>query len=64
MLRNFRVEKFHTELVSKSTLFKTLKYVNRESVQTPLLLMDREKIREKVSMIGKNIRNATVQYRF
>jgi ornithine decarboxylase len=62
MLRNFRVEKFHTELVSKSTLFKALKYVNRASVKTPLLLMDREKIREKVSMIGKNIRNSTVFY--
>jgi hypothetical protein len=52
MLRNFRVEKFHTELVTKSTLFKALKYVNKRMVKTPLLLMDKEKVREKVSLIN------------
>jgi ornithine decarboxylase len=62
MLRNFRVEKFHTELVTKSTLFKALKYVNKRMVKTPLLLMDKEKVREKVSLIGKNIRHARVFY--
>lgn len=62
MLRNFKVERFHTELVTKSTLFKALKYVNKRSVRTPLLIMDRDMIREKASTIGKNIRNAQVYY--
>jgi ornithine decarboxylase len=62
MLRSFRLEKHHTELVSKSTLFKALKYVNKKTVKTPLLLMDKEKVREKISMIGTNIRNSRVFY--
>ncbi len=62
MLRTFKVEKFHTELVTKSTFFKALKYVNRKTIKTPLLLMDKEKIKEKVSIIGKNIRNSKVFY--
>lgn len=62
MLRTFKVEKLHTELVTKSTLFKALKYVNKKTFTPPLLLMDKEKIKEKVSMIGKNIRNSKVFY--
>jgi ornithine decarboxylase len=62
MLRTFKVEKYHTELVTKSTLFKALKYVNRKTVKTPLLLIDKDKISEKVSMIGQNIRGAKVYY--
>lgn len=62
MIRTFKVERKHTDLVSKPTLFKALKYVNKKTVKTPLLLMDREKIREKVSMIGKNIMNSKVFY--
>jgi len=60
--RSFRIEKLHTKIVAKATLFKTLKYVNRENVKTPLLLMDKEKIMEKVSRIGKNIKNCRVFY--
>jgi ornithine decarboxylase len=60
--RAFRIEKYHTKLVAKSTLFKTLKYVNRENIKTPILLMDKEKIIEKVSRIGKNIKNSKVFY--
>jgi ornithine decarboxylase len=62
VLRTFKVEKFHTELVTKSTFFKALKYVNKKTIKTPLLLMDKEKIKEKVSIIGKNIRNSKVFY--
>lgn len=62
MIRTFQVEKFHTDLVEKSTLFKALKYVNKKTVKTPLLLMDKEKINEKVSRIGKNISNSRVFY--
>jgi ornithine decarboxylase len=62
MIRKFRVEKIHTELVTKSTLFRALKFVNRRNVKTPILLIDKEKIREKVKMIGRNIRNSKVFY--
>lgn len=62
MLRNFKVGKIHTELVTKPTLFKALKYANKKTIKTPLLLMDREKIREKASIIGKNINNSKVFY--
>ncbi|MEE8329039.1 MAG: type III PLP-dependent enzyme [Thermodesulfovibrionia bacterium] len=62
MLRTFKLEKLHTELVAKSTLFKALKYVNRKTIDPPLLLMDKEKIKEKVSLIGRNIRNSNVFY--
>jgi ornithine decarboxylase len=36
--------------------------VNKKTIKTPLLLMDKEKIKEKVSIIGKNIRNSKVFY--
>jgi ornithine decarboxylase len=62
MVRSFKVEKSHAELVAKSTLFKTLRYLDKGKVQTPFLLVDREKVREKVSLIGRHIRNAKVFY--
>jgi ornithine decarboxylase len=62
MLRTFRVEKYHAKIVSESTLFKTLRYLDRESVNTPFLLVDREKVREKISLIGRHIRNSKVFY--
>ncbi len=62
MLRTFKVEKYHTEIVSKATLFKVLKHLNKRNIKTPFLLVDREKVREKASLIGRNIRNSTVFY--
>ena len=62
MLRTFRVEKHHAEIVSESTLFKALRYLDRESVDTPFLLVDGEKVKEKISMIGEHIRNSKVFY--
>ncbi|MDI6744726.1 MAG: type III PLP-dependent enzyme [Thermodesulfovibrionales bacterium] len=62
MPRTFKVEKYHTDIVSKSTLFKALKYLDRKNIETPFLLMDREKVKEKASLIGQNIRNSTVFY--
>lgn len=62
MLRTFKVEKYHTGIVSKATLFKVLKYLNKKDIKTPFLLMDRDKVREKVSSIGQNIKNSTVFY--
>jgi ornithine decarboxylase len=62
MPRTFKVEKYHTDIVSKGTLFKALKYLDRKNIETPFLLMDREKVREKVSVIGQNIKNSMVFY--
>ena len=62
MLRTFKVEKYHTGIVSKSTLFKVLKYLDKKNVETPFLLVDGEKVREKVSVIGKGIKNSMVFY--
>lgn len=62
MPRKFNIEKFHTDIVSKSTLFKVLKHLNKKKIETPFLIIDKEKIREKISSIGQNIRNTTVFY--
>jgi ornithine decarboxylase len=62
MVRSFKVEKYHEELVAKATLFKTLRYLDKGRIQTPFLLLDKEKVREKVSLIGRYIRNAKVFY--
>ncbi len=62
MPRTFKVEKYHTDIVSKSTLFRALKYLDRKNIETPFLLMDREKVKEKASLIGQNIRNSKVFY--
>lgn len=62
MLRTFKIERYHTGIVYKATLFKVLKYLDRKNIETPFLLIDREKVREKVSLIGQNIKNARVFY--
>lgn len=62
MLRKFKIEKIHTEIVSKTTLFKTLKFVNKKNIRTPLLLMDKERIKDKALKIGKAITNSRVFY--
>jgi len=62
MIRTFNIEKFHADIVPESTLFKVLKYLDKEHVKTPILLMDRSKIREKTSLIGHYISNARVFY--
>ena len=62
MLRDFKIEKYHAGIVAKATLFKCLRYLDSENVETPFLLIDGEKLREKVSLIGRSIRNSTVFY--
>ena len=62
MPRTFKVERYHTGIVSKTTLFKVLKYLERKNIETPVLLMDSEKVKDKVSMIGRNVKNSTVFY--
>jgi ornithine decarboxylase len=62
MFRTFKVEKFHAGIIPESTLFKTLRYLDKEAIETPFLLIDSEKVKEKVSMIGGYIRNSRVFY--
>jgi ornithine decarboxylase len=62
MARVFRVERHHSGVVSKGTLFKVLKYIDRGDLTTPVLLLDREKVHEKAGLIGSGIRNSRVFY--
>ncbi len=62
MLRTFKIEKSQAGIIPESTLFKTLRYLDKEKIETPFLLIDGDKVREKTSMIGRYIRNAKVFY--
>jgi ornithine decarboxylase len=62
MLRSFKVDKVHANIVPESTLFKTLKYLDKKKIETPFLLIDKEKVKEKAFMIGSHIRNSKVFY--
>jgi ornithine decarboxylase len=62
MLRTFKVEKFHAGIIPESTLFKVLRYLDKEKIDTPFLLIDSDKVREKTSIIGRFIKNSKVFY--
>jgi len=62
MLRDFRIQKHHAEIIPKSTLLKVLTYIDKQEIQTPFLLMDTERIRQNISRMGKNIPNSTAFY--
>ena len=62
MLREFKIDKYHAGIVPESTLFKTLRYLDTENIETPFLLIDKDKVREKTTMIGRNIKNSKVFY--
>ncbi len=62
MLKSFKIEKYHAGIVSRTTLFKALQYLDNEKIITPFLLIDSEKIREKVALIGRHIKNAKLFY--
>jgi ornithine decarboxylase len=62
MLRTFKVDKAHAGIVAESTLFRTLKYLDKDHVETPFLLIDRDKVREKASQLGRYIENSRVFY--
>jgi ornithine decarboxylase len=62
MLKSFKIEKYHAGIVSKTTLFKALQYLDSEKIITPFLLIDGEKVREKVALIGRHIKNAKLFY--
>lgn len=62
MIRTFKLEKFHAGIVPESTLFKVLKYLDRENIETPFLLIDGDKVKEKAFTIGRHIKNSRVFY--
>lgn len=62
MTRKFKLERAHAQIVSKSTMFKVLRYLDRGRVETPVLLIDRDRVKEKASLVGTNIRNSRVFY--
>jgi ornithine decarboxylase len=62
MKKNFRVDKTHTEIMAKSTIRKALSFVRGSEEETPYLLMDKAKVRQKVRSIGKKIKNSKVFY--
>ncbi len=51
-----------SDFVKKSTWNKVLNYIALSDELPPYLLIDKEVIREKVSVIGKNIKNSKVFY--
>ena len=62
MLRTFKVEKLHAGLIPESTLFKVLRYLDKVKIETPFLLVDSTRIKEKVFLIGRYIENSKVFY--
>lgn len=63
MVRRFRLSELHKKVVSRKTLFKVLSYIDSEkNFNTPILLIDREKLVENATSIGSNIPNAKVFY--
>lgn len=51
-----------SDFVKKSTWNKVLNYIALSDEPPPYLLIDKEVVREKVSVIGKNIKNSKVFY--
>jgi ornithine decarboxylase len=51
-----------SDFIHKTTWNKVLNYIASGDEAPPYLLIDKEVVREKVSIIGKNIRNAKVFY--
>lgn len=58
----FKIERSHTKIISKPTLFKVLTYLDRKSIETPFLLVDGEQVERKAGIIGANIKNSEVYY--
>ena len=50
------------DFIKPATWLKILDYANNGGGPSPYLLMDEETIREKIAVVGKNIRNAHVFY--
>lgn len=62
MTRIFKIEPSHRRIISKTTLFKALTYIDKKASETPYLLMDKEQIKAKVDVIGSQIPNSKFFY--
>jgi ornithine decarboxylase len=62
MGQKFRIEKIHTEIAAKSTIQKAFNFLKTTELEPPYLLLDKAKVRQKLTSIGKNIRNSEVYY--
>ena len=62
MVRKFKLEEIHTRIISKATLFKVFNFLDKKKLETPFLLIDSEKVKEKISLIGYNIDQSKVFY--
>lgn len=62
MKKRFRIDKSHTEIMAKSTIRKALSFVKNSDEETPYLLMDKAKVKQKVRSIGNKIRNSKIFY--
>ncbi|OGW32535.1 MAG: ornithine decarboxylase [Nitrospirae bacterium GWC2_42_7] len=62
MKNKFRIDKIHTEIASESTIKKVLKFIKSSEIEPPYLLIDKNKVKQKVRSIGRRIRRSEVFY--
>lgn len=62
MANRFRIEKLHTEIASKSTIRKAMAFAKSSGVEPPYLLIDKDKVKQKVSSIGRAVKGSRVFY--
>ncbi|MGC2063023.1 MAG: type III PLP-dependent enzyme [Thermodesulfovibrionales bacterium] len=62
MKNRLRIDKTHTEIVSRSTIRRALKFLKTADLEPPFLLMDKARVKSRARSIGKKIRNSTVFY--
>ncbi|MEJ2685270.1 MAG: type III PLP-dependent enzyme [Candidatus Sulfobium sp.] len=62
MAKRFRIEKLHTEIASESTIRKAMAFAKSSGVEPPYLLIDKDKVKQKVSSIGRAVKGSRVFY--
>ncbi|MBF0458321.1 MAG: type III PLP-dependent enzyme [Nitrospirae bacterium] len=62
MVKSFKIEDAAAKLVGKSTLLKTLNYIDTGGLKTPVLLMDGDRIKHNISTVGRGIDGCKVFY--
>ncbi len=62
MAKRFRIEKLHTEIASESTIRKAMAFAKSSGVEPPYLLIDKNKVKQKVSSIGRAVKGSRVFY--
>jgi ornithine decarboxylase len=62
MKKRLRIDKTHTEIISRSTIRRALAFLKTSEEEPPFLLMDKARIKSRVRSIGKKIKNSKVFY--